>query len=83
LAYQERDYTSAMKYYQQTLEACQASPKGTWQDFCSETHYEMALTFLQVKDPLKAKSSLEACVIDAKEGSDMAGKCRQRLALLR
>lgn len=79
-SYINRDYEKAKGFLAKADEACVAAPKGSWGASCPESQYQLALTYLQLKQTPDAVQAFEHCL-----STDVAGefksKCEKSLRM--
>lgn len=79
-SYEKRDYKKAKEFLQSADEACVASPVGAWGASCPESQYNLALTYLQLKDTPEAVTAFQHCASsDSSSTGEFKSKCNKSL----
>lgn len=75
----EKAYKDALPLLETASKICNSNPKGAWGSECPESHYQLAMLFVQMKKRAQAVAELKDCV-KADEGKGTYGqKCRASL----
>ena len=77
-SYEKKDYQKAKQYLQSADQACLLSPKGSWGNSCPESQYQLALTYLQLRQTAPAIQAFEHCLSSDSVG-DYKDKCEKSL----
>jgi type IV pilus assembly protein PilF len=77
----QKKYQEALSHFEEASGACKASPKGAWGEECSEVYYQLAVTYVKLKNRPKAVAAFKTCV-EEDDKSGYAQKCRDNLKIL-
>lgn len=77
----EKKLDEAQKHLSQAAKVCMDSPAGAWGQECPQVHYQLALTYLQLKKREDAVASFRECIRSDEPTSTTRKKCSDNLKL--
>lgn len=79
-SYNNHEFEKAKDFLSKADEACIASPNGSWGTSCPEAQYQLALTYLQLKQTPAAITAFQHCISSDAKG-DLKTKCEKSLQM--
>ncbi|MFH1262267.1 MAG: tetratricopeptide repeat protein [Pseudomonadota bacterium] len=75
----QKNLREALPLLESAAKACNESPKGAWGPDCPESHYRLAMLYVQMKKRSSAVAALKNCVKADDEKGAYGQKCRASL----